>query len=37
MTGEDKKEPMDISVMLTSHWVTIEKPLSTLKNIWKLQ
>ena len=26
-------EPMEVSVMLTSHWVTIEKPLSIMKNI----
>ena len=28
---------MEISVMPTSHWVTIEKPLSIMKNVWKLQ
>ena len=26
--GAEKEKPMEISVMLTSHWVTIEKPLS---------
>ena len=28
---------MEISVFVTSHWVTIENPSSTLKNILKLQ
>ena len=28
-----KEEPMEISVMFTSHWVTIERPLSIMKNI----
>ena len=27
---------MEISVILTSHWVTIEKPLSIMKNVWKI-
>ena len=31
--GKEKEEPMEISVMLTGHWVTIEKPLSIMKNI----
>ena len=31
--GSLSKAPMEISVMLTSHWVTIENPLSTLRNI----
>ena len=31
--GLEKQEPMEISVMLTSHWVTIEKQLSFMKNI----
>ena len=35
--GAEKEEPMEIPEMLTSHWVTIEKPLSIMKNIWKLQ
>ena len=30
--GPEKEEPMEISVMLTSHWVTSEKPLSIMKN-----
>ena len=29
----EREEPMEISVMLTSHWVTIEKPLSIMKNV----
>ena len=35
---EQKKEKSikDISVILTVQWVTIEKPLSTLKSIWDL-
>ena len=33
----EKEEPMEVSVMRPSYWVTIEKPLSTMKNIWKLQ
>ena len=28
---------MEISVMPTSHWMTIENPLSTLRNIYTLQ
>ena len=28
-----KEKPMKISVLLTDHWVTIEKALSTMKNI----
>ena len=28
-----RSEHMEISVMLTTHWVTIEKPLSIMKNI----
>ena len=28
----EKEEPMEISVMLTGHWVTSEKPLSIMKN-----
>ena len=31
--GPEKEEPMEISVMLISHWVTIKKPLSIMKNI----
>ena len=31
--GAEKEEPMEVSVMLTSHWVTIKKPLSIMKNI----
>ena len=33
----EKDEPMEISVLLTSRWVTIKKPLSIMKKIWKLQ
>ena len=29
----EKEEPMQISVMHTTHWVTIKKPLITLKNL----
>ena len=28
----EKDEPMEISVMLTTHWVTIKKPLSMMKS-----
>ena len=28
-----EEQPMEISALLTTHWVTIEKPLSTVKNI----
>ena len=31
--GEGLGEPMEISVMLISHWVTIKKPLSIMKKI----
>ena len=30
--GGEGMEPMEISVMPTAHWVTIEKPLSIMKN-----
>ena len=33
----EKEQPIEISVLPTSHWVTIEKQLSIMKNIWKLQ
>ena len=33
LIGAEKEEAMEISVMLFSHWVTIEKPLSAMKNI----
>ena len=29
----EKEEPMEVSVMRPSYWVTIEKPLSIMKNI----
>ena len=31
--GTEKEEPMEVSVMLTRQWVTIEKSLSIMKNI----
>ena len=34
---KEKEQPIEISVILTGFWVTIENPLSTLRNIWKLQ
>ena len=37
MIGPEKDELMQISVLLTRHWVTIKKPLSIKKNIRKLQ
>ena len=33
----EKEQHMEISVMLTGHWVTIEKPLSIMKNFPKLE
>ena len=33
----EEEQHMEISVMLTGHWVTIEKPLSIMKNFPKLQ
>ena len=35
--GPEKEQPMDISALLTTRWVTIKKTLSTKKTIWKLQ
>ena len=32
----DKERPMEISVMLTTHWLTFRKPLSTTKEPLKL-
>ena len=37
MNGSEKEERMEISVMLTSHLVTIKKPLSFTKKVCKLQ
>ena len=37
MIRAKKEEAMEVSVMLTSHLVTIEKPLSIMTSIWKLQ
>ena len=37
MIGSEKEERMEISVMLTSHLVTIKKPLSFTKKVCKLQ
>ena len=31
--GVEKEEQMEVSVIVTSHWVTIENPLSTMRNI----
>ena len=37
MLEAEKVEPMQISVIVGPYWVTIEKPLSIMKNSWKLQ
>ena len=31
--GTEKGQPMEVSVVCTTPWVTIEKPLSTMKSI----
>ena len=31
--GQQKDELMQISLMITSHWVTFEKPLSIMRNV----
>ena len=36
MIGPEKEQPMEILVVLTTHWVNMEKPLSIIKNDWKL-
>ena len=33
LIGPEKEEPMIISVMLTNHWVTLEKPLNVTKKL----
>ena len=37
MIRPEKETPIEISVMLTYHWMIIEKPLSIKKNNCKLQ
>ena len=32
MIGVEEDEPMEVSVLLTSHWVTMANPLSTFEN-----
>ena len=36
MTGPEKEEAIEISVILTSHWVNIEKPSSIKKKNLKI-
>ena len=36
MRGREKEEPMGISELLSSHFVNIGKPLSIIKNNWKI-
>ena len=33
----ERGQRMEISALLSSHWVTMKKPLSILKNVWKFQ
>ena len=35
--GVEKEEGMEILVLLTGHSVTIGNPLSTMRNVWKMQ
>ena len=35
--GPEKDEPLEVSGILTTHWVSIKKPLSTMKNFRKLR
>ena len=37
MIWPEKEQPMEISVMLTALWVTIEKALSIMKEVRKSQ
>ena len=36
MIVAEKFETMEISLKLAGHWVTIQKPLSIMRNYWKL-